>query len=626
MRKVIFLILILESAFLSAQSKLLPKVDRVKEVEQMMFDTLATMENTTAVDTARMYVLFLNSLYKSSSFVMSDSFAFKAREFMVTKADTANWIHVMYTWSYVKNRMGRYQEEIQVLLDADHLANEYGDPEWIAKIDYQRAWLNFYLANVGRCYELGKKVEVHAKEGLIDSSKYLNFIANVLTLDGKVEEALRMYDIGIAYAERNDLDGRVAVIVSNRADLLSNNGRHEEGIIGIQRALEINERKKSWHQYSGNMTILSKCYLKAGEPELALQTAKKALNKANEISSYRSQRGSHRMIYESAKELGQYELALIHLDTVFRFFNDYPLVSEYSDVLSRVYDIEVDNYQERIQVAEQEALIHQLKLEATQKSRLYGGVILIGLILFLATFLYRKQKDSKKEQLRSQQDYENRIVRMELRALRSQMNPHFIFNSLNSIKNYIIKNEARLATSYINKFSKLMRLILNHSKEEFVMLEKELESVRLYLDLEAMRFTEKFEYKIQIDPEVNAHMLLPPMVVQPFVENAVWHAFNGLDKKGMITIQVGPLQGGTEIIIQDNGIGRQKSNEIKRSSKRKHKGLGVEITQERIESLSNSMIQGGIHVEDVISNGNISGTKVALRLPAIDGVTIPSNH
>ena len=166
------------------------------------------------------------------------------------------------------------------------------------------------------------------------------------------------------------------------------------------------------------------------------------------------------------------------------------------------------------------------------------------------------------------------------------MNPHFIFNSLNSINMFILENNKLQASEYLSKFSKLIRLILQNSQEAVIPLEKELEALQLYLELESLRFEQKFEYKISIDDEVDTGVLkVPPLIIQPYAENAIWHGLMHKKEKGHLDIEVYTENEMLFYRITDDGIGRKKAAELKSKSASAHKSMGMRITKDRLAML-----------------------------------------
>lgn len=194
-------------------------------------------------------------------------------------------------------------------------------------------------------------------------------------------------------------------------------------------------------------------------------------------------------------------------------------------------------------------------------------------------------------------------------ALRSQMNPHFIFNTLNSINSYIIENKKDEASDYLADFSKLMRLILDHSQKKTISLRDELYALKLYLELESRRLDSSFDYRIAVDAGVDADAIaMPPLVIQPFVENAIWHGLRGRKSSGNIEVRVSNQNGGLMIMVEDDGIGRVASGKLEKG--RKEKSFGTTATAQRI--LLNDP-SSKVDMEDLYdAKGEAAGTLVII--------------
>lgn len=206
-----------------------------------------------------------------------------------------------------------------------------------------------------------------------------------------------------------------------------------------------------------------------------------------------------------------------------------------------------------------------------------------------------------------------------MQMLRSQMNPHFIFNSLNAINFFILQNDKLQASEYLVKFSRLVRLILQHSQADLIDLESELESLRLYLELESLRLSNMYNYKIFLADDIDPGVIkVPPLIIQPFAENAIWHGL--MQKKGSRDLLIELYYETDEVLcckIIDNGIGRIKAAEIRNTSLLPHKSIDAGITAERIRSLLPSVGIETIKVTDIIlPDGTAGGTEVLLKIPA----------
>ena len=216
-------------------------------------------------------------------------------------------------------------------------------------------------------------------------------------------------------------------------------------------------------------------------------------------------------------------------------------------------------------------------------------------------------------------EFEQKLADTEMTALRAQMNPHFIFNCLNSIKLYTLDNEADKASDYLTKFARLIRLVLENSRSERVTLHNELEALQLYIELEAMRFKQKVQFTIQVAKAIDQRYLcIPPLLLQPYVENAIWHGLMHKSEGGTVVVEVSqPQENLLQIEITDDGIGRHRAIELKSKSAGKHKSFGMQVTADRIRMINQLYnIQTQALIEDLVDSfGEACGTKVIIRIP-----------
>jgi sensor histidine kinase YesM len=216
-------------------------------------------------------------------------------------------------------------------------------------------------------------------------------------------------------------------------------------------------------------------------------------------------------------------------------------------------------------------------------------------------------------------EFEHKIAETEMIALRAQMNPHFIFNCLNSIKLYTLENDSQTASEYLTKFSQLIRLVLENSRSEKVTLQKELETLKLYIELEAMRFKDKVQYKINVVPHIDKQYIeIPPLLLQPYVENAIWHGLMHKPEGGIISIDITqPSEYLLHIEITDDGIGREMAKLHKSKSATRQKSFGLKMTSERLDAI-NHIYQTKTEVKIIDledEDGHATGTKVIIEIP-----------
>jgi ligand-binding sensor domain-containing protein len=215
--------------------------------------------------------------------------------------------------------------------------------------------------------------------------------------------------------------------------------------------------------------------------------------------------------------------------------------------------------------------------------------------------------------------YQLKLSETEMTALRAQMNPHFIFNCLNSIQFFTAQNDSERASAYLSKFARLIRLVLENSRSAKVTLANELETVRLYIEMEAMRFPQKLHYVIEVEPDIETDTLqIPPLLLQPFVENAIWHGLMHREEGGTVHIAVQQLQPDRLVIdITDDGVGRAKAAEYKSKSATRNKSFGMKLTSERIDLINQLYgIQTAVRVTDLTDpHGHPLGTRVVIEIP-----------
>jgi sensor histidine kinase YesM len=216
-------------------------------------------------------------------------------------------------------------------------------------------------------------------------------------------------------------------------------------------------------------------------------------------------------------------------------------------------------------------------------------------------------------------DFEQQLAQIQMSALRSQMNPHFIFNCLNSIQLYTTSNNPEKASDYLNRFSQLIRLVLENSRSERITLDSEIQALELYLQMETMRFKDKLKVHIEVASDLDTGLIeIPPLLLQPYVENAIWHGLMHKPEGGSLHIKVELHQPDClKVIITDDGIGRARSAELKSKSATAHKSFGMKVTGERI-NLINQLYKTKTKVEihDLMDpEGNPAGTEVVLEIP-----------
>ena len=309
--------------------------------------------------------------------------------------------------------------------------------------------------------------------------------------------------------------------------------------------------------------------------------------------------------------------------------------------LLRIYnakkDAEIQNKEARLFLLDKDNKLKtgQLRQESRLKNfslLLLSAAVLIGIFVYRSISLKRKNEKLRLETQFTLQLFENekkqaelqqRATELEMQALRAQMNPHFIFNCLSSINKFILKSDTDAASDYLTRFSRLIRSVLTNSQLSLIPLSDEIEMLRLYLDMERLRFSESFSYHISYENSIEPETIyIPPMLLQPFCENAIWHGLMHKEGQGKLDIAMSLQNDELHCVIADNGIGRAKAAELKSMSNGKQKSFGLKITTERLALFNNEKtVQNFYKTEDVLDpSGNIAGTKVILKIKLRNGV------
>ncbi|SMC33890.1 histidine kinase [Cellulophaga tyrosinoxydans] len=453
-------------------------------------------------------------------------------------------------------------------------------------------------------------------------------IADVFASINKVEEAKAYYDNSLELSKK-ETPQRAVQEKEKVADFYNRNNEYDK---------EISLRKKSlkdFQELSQNTSRVPKSTNQTITSD-SISTQRIKYKIGNALLSQEKYAEAIPFLEESIKEAGDDNDLLVQKDAtrklseVYEYQGDFTKAFEtyqkYVAVVDTLYvrkeqelsqaarfNREIALKQSRIAGLEKERELYQSKFDLAltseqlvdrQKWLIYSlifGMLLLGLTAY---FFYRSNK---------QQKLANNLLA--LKSLRSQMNPHFIFNALNSVNNFIAKSDERSANRYLTEFSTLMRAVLENSEEDFIPLTKELELLELYTKLEHSRFPEKFDYEITLDEHIDVDAYqIPPMLLQPYIENAIWHGLRYKDEKGFLKIDIKEInKNSIEISIADNGVGRKKSAALKTSNQKKQKSKGMGNIKKRIDIL-NDMYKDKLAICITDNDEDGTGTKVVFNL------------
>lgn len=524
---------------------------------------------------------------------------------------------------------GKYEEALRFSLQSkriqDSLDTNYGQIRTIN--------------NLGRIYDLMNEPEKAIENYNLSLKLLKNENPNHPQLPathfylGSANEQLTNYDYAEFHykaaktiAKREGYNVGIAIAEGSLGRVYTKSKRFKDAIRSLNNALD-------YFTENNQKTNQAHTYLNLAEAYAGLKDFKKAIaynNKALEI--YEAQGTNFRQLRYVYSNQSEY----------YSNIQDYKRSSEYlkkfyevkdtvfsEEQMKSIEDLKTKYDTEKAinlkEIAEQEAKI--AKSEAKQNQLYFIGSVVV-LLLLLLTFLtyFKQQKTKRKNELiaselkatQKQLALEKQYRTSELKALKSQMNPHFVFNALNSIQDYILSNERNLASDYLGKFSDLVRRYLKFSDELSITLSDEVDSLKLYLELEQLRFEEHLQTTFKVDETLDIeHIRIPTMLIQPYVENAIKHGL--LHKKGTSKLQVQFLnydENFVQCIVEDNGIGRKKASEIKAKQLRFHKSFALKANQSRLELLNyKSKHKIAVDIEDLGHVDNPKGTRVTINIP-----------
>ncbi|MEO8712778.1 MAG: histidine kinase [Parafilimonas sp.] len=454
-----------------------------------------------------------------------------------------------------------------------------------------------------------------------DSSEYYyKKLHNYIESDKGIDSIIKERNI-----LRNDID---------LASVYQYEGRYKEALLMFKKALQYDRERNVSYEELEELLNISQIYDLEGKETEAIYYAQELLSLAQKTeASFHTQNAYEQLwkIYNKKKDSAN----------AYKYYVKYTALkdSTITGTFQRKLAIvnELDNEKEQqLQIAALDK-DNKLKQSAIQKNMLIRNILLAGvaILILLAFIIYRviELKRKNEKHLRELAENELKIQKLEsgkketelkhqaselkLQALRAQMNPHFIFNCLNSINRFIINSDGSKAADYLTKFAKLIRIVLEQSGKSFVVLEDELKCLQLYMDLEKLRFEIPFQYEINCNGIDVSSLMIPTLLIQPFVENAIWHGLQGTaHNNGKINIDMYVQDTILHCKIYDNGIGRAAS-EIKEKREAGKTSLGINITQHRLQLIDTpQQHESGIEIHDLVNEeGYSSGTCVDIKIP-----------
>jgi tetratricopeptide (TPR) repeat protein len=529
-----------------------------------------------------------------------------------TKKEVAQGLAKAYgSMGIVFSEQSNYAKAIEYYLKSVKIYEELKDESKCSKI----------YNNIGVVYK-SQNSDFKALEYFIKAQKIqdklqdvnvgitLTNIANIYLKQKSLDKASEYYTLAKKALEKNPNPRALGEWYNNMGLYFKEKNQATEAVSSWKNAIATFTSIDDKFGLGDTYIFLSQFYLEKNQLDEALLNTNKALFLATEINVLEQIAVSEKLLSDIYVKKGNSNLAFEHFQK-YSVAND-SLTNEEnirkSVEASMNYEFEK---KELLQKEENDKRELVLKEEAkSSKLKLIFGALIALLVFGIGFLIYNRA------QLKKTLTLQKELAEYEQKALHLQMNPHFVFNCLGSISSFIVQNGTDSAIKYLSKFSKLMRLTLEYSKESLIPIDKEIESLQNYLELEQLRFNHKFNFNIRKSPEIEDDVALPPLIIQPFVENAIIHGVIPKKEMGNITIDFSINKDSLICTILDDGIGINQSKLNKENSVLAHKSMALDIITKRLEMIASSTSKKAtIEIEELTEENKITGTKVVLQLP-----------
>ena len=497
------------------------------------------------------------------------------------------------------------------------------------------------LFSIGRLYNLQKNAvkarsyfqqayDMHKKDGdELYMAQALISIANSYQYEEKYDTALMYYKRTIPVFLKHNDGYRTANTYENIAIAYQNKNQYKEALDNMLLA------KKYYTQVNANGDLaytycgIADIYVQSAQADKAIINYKTALEfeaENNDLNLRQEILEGLSKVYLQTKD---FKNAYLFLDSSNKIKDSLFTKDKQDQLLKLQTEFETERKEKENQLLKTQNLAASLKLEHNKEWLITAFAGLFATIILL--FALYKNRQSKIKNIKILQALNSKLEEqteeisrintiLELKALRAQMNPHFIFNCMSSIQECMLMGRIEDANSYLTKLSRLLRMVLNYSDEESISLDKELQMLNLYLQLEKIRLKNNFEYSIEIDEDIVAEeMLVPALILQPFAENAIWHGLVNKKDNRQLMIKGNIKNDVLHFIISDNGIGREKAEALKKDLS-KHQSKGVALIEKRLSVINKKMntTSAGFSVIDLYDEAGVAaGTSVEIRLPSV---------
>lgn len=574
---------------------------------------------------ARLYCQLAFTWFCQGEYTRSLEMSQKAYEVYERDHDLQGTLDALDQKDVIYLKSGQFDKAFDVSIEVQQLAIRMRDPVQIkasqfslgqlcmAIEDYPQA-LQYYKAGFA---SLTKEDSLEHSRNEYDVWAQMEF-AEIYSHLGMFDSALNRYN-AFDTAHAPDKDLRIFLVSKGEYFMLT--GQYEKALPNLLRGVKMHLERNDRNEIMRTWLDIARTYKMLGQGKQAEKYARLGLDMSLHSNALEFIRDACRILFSVYEERGQ-------SDSAYRYYRSYIEEKEAVTDNQARGKFAAYNYEKKIETLNSEKLIGQQKLKIREQQLRNESLLRNILIIFVLTgsvfaiLLLRnarlRRRNEKLTHDNIRKELQHRTSEMEMQALRAQMNPHFIFNCLNSINRFIMKNESLAASDYLTQFSRLMRMVLNNSKRALIPLEEEMEMLRLYMDMEKLRFKDAFDYRILCSDDLEPYWIsVPPLLLQPFVENAIWHGLMHKKENGMVTVSFTMEDDILLCEVVDNGIGRALAAKARSKSSQTHKSLGIQITRERLAHINGNMDNEKVsfRIEDLFDEqGQPAGTRVSLKI------------
>lgn len=610
-RKITYILVVLSlmSFQIKAQDTIKDKKSKVS-LSSSVKKLEKSIDANDAYKTAKNYEELALVYQKKSDFAKAEEFYKKALDGFTKLNKTDDKIRVTRSIAQVQESQNKTKVAIESYQNASEIADDkvsqqlnYNDANRLRNQNNPKAQSDYINSNIQLLEEKSKdKLAKESKKEDIKAEVAKAYVqrAEADLSNAETEDAIQSYESALGYVKNKPEE----IIIKNKmAEVYKEENQLDKALAINLNLLEEAKKKSDFETEIKQLQQVAEIYFQSNQPDKGITSLKESYALASKNGNTKEVKNSLNQLVAYYKSKGNdAESMLLYADFMTNF--DKIVAADSSLIDDKVFEI---SEKKILQLEKEKALKDEL---ITKKNKfnyfLIGSLVLLFIFFALIVkALYAIKTKNKK---------------IALQSLRREMNPHFIFNSLNSVNQFISENKELEANKYLSSYSNLMRNMMENSNKDFISLSNEIEQLKKYLDLEHLRFQDKFDYQIIIDENLDSEAtFIPNMILQPHLENAIWHGLRYLEAKGNLILKFELHQKNVQITINDNGIGLTQSKALKTINQKVHQSRGTTNTLERIKLL-NDLYKMNITFSIAEKQAPETGTLVTITIPLLDKI------